>query len=218
MVIPGILLGLYAQIKLMSVYRKYLEVPADSGLSGAEAARAILDDAGLQDIPVVEVPGELSDHYDPMHRKLALSSENYHGRSLSAVGVAAHESGHALQHKAAYIPLHFRSALVPAMQFANFAYIGISLIGLFTGMFMKFLPIMIAIFAVFTLFQLITMPVEYDASARAKKELVRLGLVSGQERDGISKVLHAAALTYVAALVSSLMQLLHLVMLSRDRD
>src|ERR1051325_4949958 len=112
-ILPGIILGLYAQIKLSSAYGRFSQVPTHSGLSGAEAAREVLSSAGLADMPVEEVGGHLTDHYDPMKRALFLSSENYHGRSLAAVGVAAHEAGHALQHKAAYAPLHIRMALVP---------------------------------------------------------------------------------------------------------
>jgi uncharacterized protein len=216
--LPGIILGLYAQIRLSSAYNKYIQVGLESGLSGAEAAREILDQAGLSDVPVEEVGGHLTDHYDPMKRALFLSSANYQNRSIAAVGVAAHEAGHALQHQAAYAPLKMRMAMVPATQFANYAWIGIVILGMILGghFFSKFIWLAVGIFSVITLFQLITLPVEFDASRLAKVELVRLGLVHTQESEAVSEVLNAPALTYVAALVASVMQLLRLLMLARD--
>jgi Zn-dependent membrane protease YugP len=214
--IPGLLLGIWAQIKLHLAYGKYSQVPVDSGMTGAEAARRILDDAGLNDMPVEEVPGHLSDHYDPMKRALFLSSENFHGQTVAAVGVAAHEAGHALQHQAAYGLFTVRMALVPVTNFASMAYTGILLLGMFMGLFGMALWIIIATFSVITFFQLVTLPVEYDASRRAKEQLFRLGLVREDERAGVSKVLDAAALTYVAALVSSILTLLYYLTLARD--
>jgi Zn-dependent membrane protease YugP len=217
-VIPGMLLGLYAQIKLSSTYSHYSRVGNANGLTGAQAAREVLDSAGLNTMPVNEVGGHLTDHYDPTKRALFLSSENYHGTSLAAVGVAAHEAGHALQHKAAYAPLNLRMALVPITQFASYAWSGILIAGLIFGMFNKFLGIAIVIFTILAVFQLITLPVEFDASRRAKEQLFRLGLIHENERAGVSKVLSAAALTYVAAMVTSVLQLLQFVMMARDRD
>ena len=215
--IPGLLLGIWAQIKLSSAYGKYSRVPVESGMTGAQAAREILDQAGLTDMPVEEVPGHLSDHYDPTKRALFLSSDNFHGQTVAAVGVAAHEAGHALQHQAAYGLFNVRMALVPVTQFASMAYMGIFFVGLiFWALFKIVLPIIIAIFAIMTLFQLVTLPVEYDASRRAKEQLFRLGLVHEHERAGVSKVLDAAALTYVAALVSSMLTLLYYITLARD--
>ena len=213
--LPGLLIGLWAQMKLRSAFGKYSQVPVESGLTGADAARRILDDAGLNNVPVEEVEGHLSDHYDPTKRALFLSSENFHGNSIAAVGVAAHEAGHALQHQAAYAMLNLRMALVPVTQFSSSAYGIILLLGyLMHGM--KFaLPIVIVLFSVITLFQLITLPVEYDASARAKAQLFRLGLVREDERAGVAKVLDAAALTYVAALVSSVLTLLYYITAAR---
>ena len=220
LVIPGLLIGLYAQIKLSSTYAKYSQVGVESGLTGAQAAREILDHAGLADVPIEEVGGHLTDHYDPLKKALFLSSDNYHGQSVAAVGVAAHETGHALQHKAAYAPLKLRMAIVPATQFANYAYGGIALLGMFLGMrvFLKFIGIIIGTFAIITFFQLVTLPVEIDASRRAKQQLLQLGLISRGEHEGIQKVLNAAALTYVAALVSAIAQLMHFVLLARARD
>lgn len=213
--IPPLLLGLYAQFKLMSTYNHFLQVPVSTGLSGAEAARRVLDAAGLYNMPIHEVPGHLSDHYDPMRKELCLSSENYHGRSLSAVGVAAHEAGHALQHKASYGWLNLRMALVPITNFASMGATMLFFVGLLIGM-AKMALLGVVVFAVIFVFQLITLPVEYDASSRAKVELERLGIVRGQEAKGVRSVLNAAALTYVAAMVQSLMTLLHFIMLARS--
>jgi len=207
--LPGLLIGIWAQMKLSSAYGKYSQVPVDSGLTGAQAARQILNQAGLNNMPVEEVPGHLTDHYDPTKRALFLSSDNFHGQTVAAVGVAAHEAGHALQHQAAYGLFNVRMALVPVTQFASMAYTGILLAGYFLGLMKIALPIIIAVFAVITLFQLVTLPVEYDASRRAKEQLFRLGLVHESERAGVSRVLDAAALTYVAALVTSILTLLY---------
>jgi len=215
--LPGLLIGIWAQIKLSSAYGKYNRVGLESGLSGAEAAREILNQAGLTNMPVDEVSGHLTDHYDPIKKALFLSSENYHGRTVAAVGVAAHEAGHALQHQAAYGMFKARMALVPATQFASAAYLGIFILGfIFKAYFSQLILLAIALFSIMTLFQLITLPVEFDASRRAKEQLFRLGLVHEGERTGVSKVLNAAALTYVAALVSSVLQLLYLLTMARD--
>jgi Zn-dependent membrane protease YugP len=216
--IPGLILGIYAQIKLSAVYNKYVRVGVRSGQSGAQAAREILDHAGLTNVPVQEIGGRLTDHYDPMKKALFLSVENYEGRSIASVGVAAHETGHALQHQAAYAPLKFRMMLVPITNFASMAWMGILLLGIFVPFFSKFIWVAIAIFAILTLFQLVTLPVEFDASRRAKEQLFRLGLVQPDERAGVSQVLSAAAMTYVAALVTAVFQLLRLLMIARDRD
>jgi uncharacterized protein len=218
--IPGLLLGMYAQIRLSSAYGKYVRVGLQSGISGAEAARDILDRSGLSDVAVQPVRGHLTDHYDPRKRALFLSGENYEGRSIAAVGVAAHEAGHALQHQAAYAPLKLRMMLVPVTQFASYAWIGIFLLGMLLGgpLASKFIWASIAIFSVITLFQVITLPVEFDASRRAKEQLLRLGIVHSHEGAAVSQVLNAAALTYVAAMVQSVMQLLHLLLIARNRN
>jgi Zn-dependent membrane protease YugP len=215
--LPGLILGLYAQFKLTSTYNKYIQVPNESGLSGAQAAREILDSSGLPDVPVAEVAGRLTDHYDPAKRALFLSSDNFHGRSVAAVGVAAHEAGHALQHKAAYVPLHLRMVLVPITGFASQAVYWILLLGMFMHFARLVWPAIIA-FSIITLFQLITLPVEFDASRRAKEMLLRLGLVRKEESRAVSQVLSAAALTYVAAMVASLFDLLHFVMIARNSE
>ena len=216
--LPGLLIGLWAQWRLHSAFGKYSQVPVDSGMTGAQTARRILDSAGLTDVPVEEVAGQLTDHYDPTKRALFLSSDNYSGNSVAAVGVAAHETGHALQHQAAYAMLNLRMALVPITNFASTIYGAILLLGWIMGMMKFMLPIIIVVFGVITLFQLITLPVEYDASNRAKEQLFRLGLVREDERAGVAKVLDAAALTYVAALVSSMLTLLYYITAARNRN
>ena len=216
-IIPGILLGLYAQIKLSSTYGKYSKLGIRSGATGAEAARTILDSAGLTSMPVREIRGHLTDHYDPAKKALFLSSDNYHGNSMAAVGVAAHEAGHALQNQAAYAPLNLRMAIVPVTNFASMAYIPLILFGMITHAFQVVLPLIIAVFSIITLFQLITLPVEFDASRRAKEQLVRLGIVRNDEAAGVSRVLNAAAMTYVAAMITSALQLVYYLMIARDR-
>jgi len=220
LILPGMILGIYAEIKVSSTYRKYLQVGADSGLTGAQAAREILDQAGLGNVPIHEIHGHLNDHFDPAKRALFLSSDNFHGRSLSGIGVAAHEAGHALQQQAAYAPFGWRIMLVPAFQFASHAWVGIALLGMFLGgaFFAKFIGLAIGLFAVITLFQIITLPVEFDASRRAKEQLLRLGLIHNQEVTAVSKVLNAAAMTYVAAMVSAVLSLLHLIVIARGNN
>lgn len=214
--VPGLLIGIWAQIKLSSAYGKYSQVNVESGMTGAEAARQVLDQAGLNDMPVQEVPGKLTDHYDPTKRALFLSTDNFHGHTVAAVGVAAHEAGHALQHQAAYGMFKLRMALVPVTQIASFAWMGVLVAGMVLNMFSQLIPVAIGIFVVLTLFQLVTLPVEFDASRRAKEQLFRLGLVRENERVGVAKVLDAAALTYVAALVSTVMQLLYFISAGRN--
>ncbi len=216
--LPCLVIGGWAQIRLSSAYGKYSQVPVESGASGAEAAREILNQAGLTNVPVEEIPGRLTDHYDPMKRALFLSSDNFNGRTVAAVGVAAHESGHALQHQAAYGLFNVRMAIVPATQFSSTASYIILFLGLVLQLpfFLHLLWLAAVLFAVTTLFQLVTLPVEYDASRRAKEQLFRLGLVHEPERAGVSKVLDAAALTYVAALVSSILTLFYYITLARN--
>ena len=215
--IPGLLLGLYAQMRLRSVYSHYIQEGTASGLSGAQAARRILDSAGLSQMPINEVGGQLTDHYDPTKKALFLSSENFHGRSVAAIGVAAHEAGHALQHKAAYAPLQLRMMLVPVTNIASQAVFWITILGIVMGI-TKLVGIAIAAFTVITFFQLVTLPVEFDASRRAKQQLAKLGILYDRELPGVAKVLNAAALTYVAAMVQSAMTLLHFLLIARNRE
>lgn len=213
--LPATLVGIWAQFKLMSAYGRYSRVGLASRLSGAEAAREILDRAGLHDVPVEEVPGQLTDHYDPTKRALRLSSNNFHSQSVAAVGVAAHEAGHALQHQVGYAPLQLRGSLVPVTQFAGYAWIVLIVLGMFLHL-TKLIYLGIGVFSIAMFFQLVTLPVEFDASKRAKEQLLRLGIVRPEESAGVSKVLNAAGLTYVAALVASVMQLLYFLNIARS--
>ena len=217
LMLPALLVGAWAQMKLRSAYGRFSRVELSSGLTGAQAAQEILAAAGLHQMPVNEVPGHLTDHYDPARRALFLSADNFHGRSVAAVGVAAHEAGHALQHQAAYGPLQLRMGLVPVTQIASYAWIVLFGLGVVLAS-TKLIWLGIGVFSVMMFFQLITLPVEYDASRRAKEQLLRLGLVRAEESEGVSKVLSAAALTYVAALVTSVMQLLYFLNVARSRD
>lgn len=208
-----ILLGLYAQMRVSSAYQKNLEVLSRGHITGAEAAQAVMRSAGINNVEIVEVEGQLSDHYDPANKRLALSSDNYHGTSLAALGVSAHEAGHAIQDKVGYAMMSVRQNLIPAVQFAApVAYFitgfGIYLIGSAMGGLL--LKIGIVALALMTVFQLVTLPVEFDASRRAKLQLVNLGILDRDEMPGVDETLDAAALTYVAAFISSLGYLLYL--------
>jgi uncharacterized protein len=220
LIIPGLVLGLYAQFKVSSAYNHYVRVPAQSGWTGGQTAREILDRAGLQNVPINEVRGHLTDHYDPLKKALFLSSENFQGRSLAALGVAAHEAGHALQHKAAYGPMKIRQTIAPVAGFATNAAMWITFAGYFAGLpFLRsIIGIAIVVFGVIAVFHVVTLPVEFDASRRAKEQLLKLGLIDNREERGVSRVLNAAALTYVAAMISSLFTLLHLIMIARGSD
>ncbi|HEX2678327.1 MAG TPA: zinc metallopeptidase [Polyangiales bacterium] len=206
--VPGLLLSLWASMKVKSTFHHYSQVPSRSGLSGAEAARELLARSGVSGVRIEPVDGFLSDHYDPSQRVLRLSSSVYHGRSLAAIGVAAHEAGHAIQHANDYGPLSFRSAVVkPAMLGSNFAFV---LLGI--GMMVHAASLVwlgIILFSAFVLFTLVTLPVEFNASSRAVAALQTTGLVSSSEAADTKKVLDAAALTYVAAAISAVMQLLY---------
>ncbi len=210
---PALLLSLWASWRTRSAFNKYSKVGTARGLSGAEAAREMLRSAGISDVEIVPVAGTLSDHYNPMTKKLALSEPVYGSRSVAAVGVACHEAGHAIQHATSYGPLWLRSALVPT------ANIGSSLgyIVMAGGLMFQSPKIVLfgaLLFSAVLLFQIVTLPVEFDASARAKKVAVSTGLILPQEREGMDRVLNAAALTYVAAAVSTLMTLLYYLMRS----
>lgn len=216
-------LSLWAQWKVSSTYRHYLTIPTRSGYTGSEVAARILQAAGIDDVDIVEQPGPLTDHYDPMNKRLVLSSDNYHGNSLSAVGVSAHECGHAIQHKIAYAPLHWRMAAVGITNFANTVVTILPLIGLFTG-FIHNVGLMAMIMAtawgVIMAFNLVTLPVEFDASRRAKLILNKMSFIHGEEEEqGVNKVLNAAGWTYVAAFITSLIYFLwHLLPLLTRRD
>jgi Zn-dependent membrane protease YugP len=209
---PALILSLWAQWKVKRNFAKYSKVPSSSGLTGAQVAKSILAGNGLHNVRIEQVPGRLSDHYDPASRVLRLSPEVYDGRSVAAAGIAAHECGHALQHAAAYSPLVLRQTLAPAAIWGS----NLSWIFIMAGMLVSSLRSLtwvgIALFSVAVLFSLVTLPVEFDASSRAKKVLPSLGLVSGSDRDGVAAVLNAAAMTYVAAAATAILQLVYFVL------
>jgi Zn-dependent membrane protease YugP len=206
---PAFILAMWAQFKVKSAYARAQRVAAS--LSGAAAARHVLDSAGLQNIEIGVIPGHMTDHYDPRHKVLNLSQEVYQSRSLAAVGIAAHEAGHAIQDAHAYAPLVIRNAAVPLAGFgSNFSFILLIL-----GMIMSLQPLIligIALFGMVVVFQVVNLPVEFNASARAKQQLVGLGIVSSQEMPYVNAVLNAAALTYVAATLQAVLTLLYYIM------
>jgi len=220
LLLPAIILALYAQAKVQSTFQRYLRVRASSGMTGAQVARALLDKNNLSDVTVEIFPGHLSDHYDPRTKKLRLSSEVYHGTSLAALGVAAHETGHAVQHAQEYTALNLRNALFPVANFGSRLALPLFFIGLLFGRggtFLMDLGIILFTFAV--LFQVVTLPVEFNASNRALGMLESEGyLLRGQEVAGARKVLNAAALTYLAATAMAVLQLFRLLLLRGYRD
>lgn len=213
LVIIGALLCIFAQMRVSMTFKKYSKVRSRSGLTGAQAAQRILELSGIYDVRVEHVRGELTDHYDPSSKVLRLSDATYASTSVAAIGVAAHECGHALQHNKGYAPLSFRTALVPAANIGSKLGIPIILLGVFFGMNQLFIQIGIWVFAIAVLFQVVTLPVEFNASGRALSMLGNYGLMENDETRGCRKVLSAAALTYVAAAASSILQLLRLILL-----
>lgn len=216
LIIIGMLLSLAASAKLKSTFAVYRGRRSASGLTGAEAARRILNAAGITDVQIVPVSGSLTDHYDPRSKTVRLSEDIYGQTSLAAVGVAAHECGHAIQHHIDYAPLSIRSALVPVANFGS----ALSWPLFFAGLIFSIQPLLtlgIVLFSFAVLFQLVTLPVEFNASSRALHMLESTGILSRDENSGARKVLHAAALTYVAALASSILQLLRLIILAGGR-
>ncbi len=210
---PALLLSFWASMKVKSNFKRYSRIGTSRGITGAEAATEILRREGINDVKIVSTRGMLSDHYNPVTKTLALSEEVYASRSIAAVGVAAHEVGHAIQHARGYAPLWLRSILVPTAG-----------IGSNVGYIMMFLGLMIAsqglvligaaLFSMVFLFQVVTLPVEFNASSRAKAILVNQGIINQSEKTGVDKVLNAAALTYVAAAISTLMTLLYFLLRS----
>ncbi|MEI6323477.1 MAG: zinc metallopeptidase [bacterium] len=208
--------GLWAQFRVSAAFSQYKQIPVASGVTGAEAAQRILADAGITDVEVVPIDGMLGDHYDPGSKRLCLSTDVYQGDSIAAVGIAAHECGHALQHQKNYGPLNLRMQIVPATQFAS-QILPFVIIGGFFFHLTGLINVGIACYAVLMVFQLVTLPVEFDASARAKVILQQMRIVRpGEEAAGVDAVLNAAALTYVAAFVAALGNLIYLLMARRD--
>ncbi|MCI5564139.1 MAG: zinc metallopeptidase [Clostridiales bacterium] len=215
--LPGLLLGLWAQMRVKSAYAKYSRVPTRAGLPANEAVRRLLRQNGAEQITVTETAGELTDHFDPRTDTLRLSQGVYHSTSVAALGIAAHEAGHALQKQQHYPFLSLRTALVPVVNIGS----SLSWPIFLAGLIFSWEPLMTAgiiLFAAVVLFTLITLPVEIDASRRAMAMLSGSGYLTAEEEKGAKSVLTAAALTYVASFVSAMMQLLRLLALSRRRD
>ena len=221
LVLIGVVISMMASAKVKSTFAKYSGVRSMSGMTGAEAAAKLLRTSGIYDVQIEQVSGNLSDHYDPRHKVLRLSDSVYHSNSLAAIGVAAHECGHAIQHQNSYMPLKIRSVLVPAARFGSMAAWPLILAGLFIGGFQSLIDLGIILFSIAVLFQLITLPVEFNASRRAIAKLGETGILYGDELKQSKKVLDAAALTYVAAAAATILQLLRLILLfggGRRRD
>jgi Zn-dependent membrane protease YugP len=219
MVGPTILLALWASFKVQSTFREYQQFGVRSGMNGAEAARAVAHAGGAMDVTIEETDGFLSDHYDPTSKTLRLSPDVYHGRSISAIAVAAHEAGHAIQHAKAYTWLTFRSQMVPMVKIGSMLWVWVFLAGMLISSMPRLTTVGIILFSATVVFQLVTLPVEFDASNRAKAVLAHTGIVSTQEEAmGVSKVLGAAAMTYVAGALTAIMTLLHLFLRSRSSN
>ena len=218
LLLPAIIIAFWAQSKVSGTYKKYRTVRTMNGYTGENVARMMLDAAGLYDVPVVEIRGELTDHYDPTSRVVRLSSDIYHGASIASAGIAAHEVGHAIQHKEAYKPLVLRTSIATAVNFSSQASIIIFMIGLLFS-----IPLLtnigIIFFTVAVIYQLITLPVEFNASRRALNILESRNILYGNEVSGAKSVLSAAAMTYVAAALMSISQLIRLIAISnRNND
>jgi uncharacterized protein len=208
--VPGLLIAGGASLMVRTAFSRYSKVSSRHGFTGAQAAQALLDRAGIHDVTVVATHGYLTDHYNPVSKQLALSEAVYSSRSLAAVGVAAHEAGHAIQHAQNYAPLWIRSALVPMAGIgSNLGYL-VMLFGLMLSPYVVMFGAIL--FSAVLLFQIVTLPVEFDATARAKRLVVEAGIIDPDERYGMDRVLNAAAMTYVAAVVSTLLTLLYFLM------
>lgn len=218
LVIPAMIFAGVASMMVSATFNKYQSVGNSRGLTGYDVARQILDINGLHNVQIEQVSGSLTDHYDPTARVVRLSTSVYGSQSVGAIGVAAHEVGHAIQHATEYAPIKVRTAIIPITNIGSTISIPLVMLGFFTGM-EPLITIGIVLFSAVALFQLVTLPVEFDASARAIKTLDQQNLLQGNELAGAKKVLTAAALTYVAALIQSLAQLLRLILLTRrDND
>ena len=220
LIIIGVIITMIASSKMNSTFRRYQRVRCHCGLTGSQAAERILRQAGIFDVTVERVGGDLTDHYEPKNKVLRLSDSTYGSDSIAAIGVAAHECGHAIQHQQSYVPLTIRGALVPVVNLGS----GLSWVfiigGIFLGMNQTLINVGIILFSLAVVFQLVTLPVEFNASSRALKILGNTGIMYGEEVDQTRKVLSAAALTYVASAAAAILSLLRLILLfgGRDRD
>lgn len=211
--IPAVIISLYAQMKVSSTFHRYSQVPSNRGMTGADVARYILNKNGLYDVPIERIGGQLSDHYDPKTRVVRLSADVYGSTSLAALGVAAHEVGHAVQHDTGYMPLYLRNTIIPVTQIGSYLAIPLFFLGIFMSspMLVKW---GVLLFGAIVFFQMVTLPVEFNASSRALRTLGNEGILDDSELKGTSKVLKAAALTYVAAALMAVLQLVRLVLIS----
>ena len=217
LLLVGTIFVIFAQIKVKGNYSKYLGIKCKKVMAGCEVARKILDNAGLDNVHVVEVKGQLTDHYDPKQKVVRLSTDIFHGTSVASVAVAAHECGHAIQDKDNYSFMRIRASLVPMVNFVNkFGYLA-TIIGLLAGIFDVIIVGIVMLLATL-LFQVVTLPVEFNASSRAKDIIRDLNLASESEQEGVEKMLSAAAFTYVAGVINTLFQLLRFLVRIRDRD
>ena len=222
LLVPAMIFAFWAQYKVQSTFKKYDRIKTQRGMTGADAARKILDSNGLYDVKVEYVRGHLNDHYDPRTNVIRLSDATYGSTSVAALGVAAHEAGHAVQHATGYFPIKLRGAIIPVTRFGSMLAMPLFIIGLLLTGFMNIDPIVgqylmfggIALFSLSTLFQLVTLPVEFNASSRALRTLEESGMLYGEEISGAKQVLSAAAMTCVAALASSLASLLRLIIIA----
>lgn len=214
--IPAMILAFFAQARVSSAYRKYSSVANNKGITGAEAARTILNGNGLSDVPIETTTGKLSDHYDPKNRVMRLSNEVYNGNSIASVSIAAHEAGHAIQHAQGYGPIKVRNAIAPVVSIASNLAWPLFIAGLILG-YAGLLDLGIILFSSAVFFQVVTLPVEFNASATAIKQLEGFSIIMAEETDGAKRMLSAAAMTYVAALAMSLANLMRLVLL-RNRN
>jgi uncharacterized protein len=214
--IPALIVSMWAQSKISSTFAKYSNVRSVNGYTGGQVARILLDSNGLYDVPIEITGGKLTDHYDPRKRVMRLSQEVYHGTSVAAIGVAAHETGHAIQHKNHYAPLIIRNSIVPVVNFGSRASWFLLFIGIFMGL-ANLITLGIILFSTVVAFQLITLPVEFDASRRALNILGERTILYDDEMKGAKKVLNAAAMTYVAAAFMAISQLIRLLALSGRR-
>ncbi|WP_369823771.1 zinc metallopeptidase [Sporosarcina sp. P34] len=213
-----LLLPIYAQFKVKSTYKKYSKIRSTSGMTGAQVARLILDQNGLHDVKVVESQGFLTDHYNPLTKIVALSTSNYHESSVAGTAVAAHEVGHAIQDKEAYSFLRFRHRLAPVASLTSNASWVFIMIGIIFSSMNSLLGIGILLMAVGVLFQIVTLPVEFNASSRAMDQIVQLGIIRNEEEPQAKKVLSAAAMTYVAATAVAVLELVRLILIFTNRD
>ena len=216
LVIPGLILGLWAQARVSSTFRKYSAVQSSRGADAEDIARALLNESGCGNVSVRSTSGSLTDHYDPRSNTLRLSADVYGSSSVAAIGVAAHECGHAMQQREGYAPLKLRSALVPVVTLGSNLYFPVFLMGILFS-WEPLIYVGIVCFALTLVFSLVTLPVEFDASKRAIRALEQGGFLSRDELSGARAVLSAAAMTYVAAAISSLLQLVRLLIIARDR-